>query len=84
MTLEHLGFCVCLLEFSLHVSPSINVLQVRSHDPDVGALEPGGEEEEVSSPEPAVSLLSPKAMVTAGHIIMFEEEQREGAKVRHH
>uniref|UniRef100_A0AAQ4QNW9 mRNA export factor GLE1 n=1 Tax=Gasterosteus aculeatus aculeatus TaxID=481459 RepID=A0AAQ4QNW9_GASAC len=31
---------------------------------------------------PSISLLSPKAMETAGRIIKFEEEQREKAKVR--
>lgn len=38
----------------------------------------------VLSPEspPAIYLLSPKAMETAGCIIRFEEEQREKAKVR--
>uniref|UniRef100_A0A7N9AV14 mRNA export factor GLE1 n=1 Tax=Mastacembelus armatus TaxID=205130 RepID=A0A7N9AV14_9TELE len=38
---------------------------------------------EASSPAtlPAMSLLSPKAMETAGHIIRFEEEHREKAKM---
>lgn len=31
---------------------------------------------------PAISLLSPKAMETAGRILRFQEEQREKAKVR--
>lgn len=40
---------------------------------------------EVFSPgsPPAISLLSPKAMETAGRIIRFEQEHREKAKVRH-
>lgn len=40
---------------------------------------------QVSSPAslPAISLLSPKAMETAGRILKFEEERREKAKVRH-
>ncbi|XP_067428730.1 mRNA export factor GLE1 [Thunnus thynnus] len=59
----------------------VNALQAGSHEAkdedteaDVG---------EVSSPAslPAISLLSPKAMETAGRIIKFEEEQREKAKV---
>lgn len=39
---------------------------------------------DVSSPAslPAISLLSPKAMETAGRIVRFEEEQRAKAKVR--
>lgn len=40
---------------------------------------------EVSSPAslPAISLLSPKAMDMARHIIKFEKEHRTKAKVRH-
>ncbi|XP_070690606.1 mRNA export factor GLE1 [Pempheris klunzingeri] len=43
----------------------------------------GSDAGEVSSPAslPAISLLSPKAMDTAGRIIRFEEEQREKAKM---
>lgn len=44
-------------------------------------------EEDVGEPPappspPAISLLSPRAMETAGRIIRFQEEQREKAKVR--
>lgn len=43
------------------------------------------EADDLSSPAslPAISLLSPKAMETAGRIIKFEQEQQEKAKVRH-
>lgn len=33
---------------------------------------------------PSISLLSPKAMETAGQIIRFAAEQQNKAKVRHH
>ncbi|GLD61418.1 nucleoporin GLE1 [Lates japonicus] len=45
--------------------------------------DPEADVSEVSSPvsPPAISLLSPKAMETAGRIIRFEEERREKAKM---
>ncbi|XP_035513910.1 nucleoporin GLE1 [Morone saxatilis] len=49
--------------------------EARDEDPETDS--------EVSSPTslPAISLLSPKAMETAGHILKFEAEQREKAKM---
>jgi len=46
--------------------------------------DPEEDDADVHSPAspPAISLLSPKAMETAGRILRFEEEQREKAKVR--
>lgn len=60
----------------------MDVLQAGSHV--INDEAPEMEAGEVSSPEvqPAISLLSPKAMETAGRIVIFEEEQRERAKVR--
>lgn len=51
--------------------------QDESPEPDDGAME-------LSRPlsPPAISLLSPKAMETAGCIIKFQQQQREKAKVR--
>ncbi|XP_042344836.1 nucleoporin GLE1 isoform X2 [Plectropomus leopardus] len=45
--------------------------------------DPEADVSEVSSPAslPAISLLSPKAMETAGRILKFEEQQREKAKM---
>lgn len=51
--------------------------QDESPEPDDGAME-------LSRPAspPAISLLSPKAMETAGCIIKFQQQQQEKAKVR--
>lgn len=51
---------------------------------DVKDESPEADVSEVFSPvsPPAISLLSPKAMETAGRIIRFEQEQREKAKVK--
>ncbi|XP_053182227.1 mRNA export factor GLE1 [Scomber japonicus] len=59
----------------------INMLQAAINE--AKAEDPEVDVSEVSSPAslPAISLLSPKAMDTAGRIIKFEEEQREKAKV---
>lgn len=60
-----------------------NVLQALSDE----AMDddPEADISQVSSPAslPAISLLSPKAMETAGLIIKFEEGKREKAKVRY-
>ncbi|XP_040898513.1 nucleoporin GLE1 [Toxotes jaculatrix] len=52
--------------------------EAKDEDPEAGVSE-------VSSPAspPAIFLLSPKAMDTAGCIIKFEEEHREKAKMEH-
>lgn len=69
-----------LITFHLTVLITVNVPQavgsdVKDEETDVG---------DVPSPAspPSISLLSPKAMETAGRIIRFEEEQRAKAKVR--
>ncbi|KAM4746659.1 mRNA export factor GLE1 [Anableps anableps] len=62
-------------------SPKLNVLpEVRDETRDES---PEADVSEVPAPPspPAISLLSPKAMEMAGHIIRFQEEKREQAKV---
>lgn len=62
----------------------INVLQTLSDDTKDDNPE-ADNVLQVSSPAspPVISLLSPKAMETAGRILRFEEEHREKAKVGH-
>lgn len=72
-----------LPEFLTPPFPHVNVLQAFSDE--AKDEDPEADVSEVSSPAslPAISLMSPKAMETAGRIIKFEEQQREKAKVRH-
>lgn len=77
-------FSVTLSELLMNSSfPCVNVLQVVSDE--AKDEDPEADVSKVSSPvsPPAISLMSPKAMETAGRIIRFEEERREKAKVRH-
>ncbi|XP_047238275.1 mRNA export factor GLE1 [Girardinichthys multiradiatus] len=61
--------------------PKLNVLQAVSDETRDESPEADISEVSSPSPPPAISLLSPKAMEMAGHIIRFEEDQREKAKM---
>ncbi|XP_008298095.1 mRNA export factor GLE1 [Stegastes partitus] len=68
---------------SLSAAPSLKNQLEQDFGDETKDENPEEDVSEVSSPAllPAISLLSPKAMETAGRIIRFEEEHREKAKV---
>ncbi|XP_049435355.1 mRNA export factor GLE1 [Epinephelus fuscoguttatus] len=68
---------------TLSAAPSLKVEREQAVSDEAKDEDPEADVSEVSSPTslPAISLLSPKAMETAGRILKFEEQQREKAKV---
>ncbi|XP_059193935.1 mRNA export factor GLE1 [Centropristis striata] len=68
---------------TLSAAPSLKTEREKAVSDEVKDEDLDVDVSDVSSPAslPAISLLSPKAMATAGRIIRFEEEQREKAKV---
>lgn len=80
--IELFGIHPPVLNFYLLSFPHVNMPQAVSNN--AKDEDPEADVSDVSSPTslPAISLLSPKAMETAGRIIQFEEEQRGKAKVR--
>ncbi|XP_023150880.2 mRNA export factor GLE1 [Amphiprion ocellaris] len=67
----------------LSAAPSLKNEREQTSNDEVKDENPEEDVSEVSSPAllPSISLLSPKAMETAGRIIRFEEEHREKAKL---
>lgn len=68
---------------SLSAAPSLKNERQQTCSDEAKDENPEEDVSEVSSPAslPSISLLSPKAMETAGRIIRFEEEHREKAKL---
>ncbi|XP_029295234.1 mRNA export factor GLE1 [Cottoperca gobio] len=68
---------------ALSAAPSLRTERDQAVSDEVNDEDPEEDVGEVSSHAslPAISLLSPKAMETAGHIIKFAAEQREKAKM---